>query len=44
MTRVLVWSGFVLAVAVFCLVRPQAARLFVGMFFGVMGVGSMDPW
>jgi len=38
-TRVVVWTAFVLAVAVFCLVRPQAARLFVGMFFGVMGAG-----
>ncbi|HJY43753.1 MAG TPA: hypothetical protein VJ301_03975 [Propionibacteriaceae bacterium] len=39
LTRVVVWSAFVLAVAVFCLVRPQAARLFVGVFFGVMGLG-----
>jgi hypothetical protein len=39
LTRVVVWSAFVLAVALFCLVRPQAARLFVGVFFGVMGLG-----
>jgi hypothetical protein len=38
LTRVVVWSIFVLAVAVFCLLRPQAARLFVGGFFGVMGL------
>jgi hypothetical protein len=38
LTRVVVWSVFVLAVAVFCLLRPQAARLFVGGFFGVMGL------
>jgi hypothetical protein len=36
--RVVVWSIFALAVAVFCLLRPQAARLFVGGFFGVMGL------
>ena len=36
--RVLVWSAFVLAMAVFCFLRPQAARLFVGVFFGVMGL------
>lgn len=38
LVRVLVWSAFVLAVAVFCLLRPQAARIFVGVFFGVMGI------
>jgi uncharacterized membrane protein len=38
LTRVVVWSIFVLVVAVFCLLRPQAARLFVGGFFGVMGL------
>ena len=38
LTRVVVWSIFVLTVAVFCLLRPQAARLFVGGFFGVMGL------
>lgn len=27
-----------LVVAMFCLLRPQAARLFVGGFFGVMGL------
>lgn len=36
--RVLVWSAFVLAMAVFCFLRPQAARLFVGVLFGVMGL------
>ncbi|MGS0688057.1 hypothetical protein ACVBEQ_23355 [Nakamurella sp. GG22] len=38
MTRVVVWGAFVVAVTVFCLVRPQAGRLFVGVFFGVMGL------
>jgi hypothetical protein len=38
LTRVVVWSIFVLAVAVFCLLRPQAARLLVGGFFGLMGL------
>src|SRR4029453_19024036 len=38
LTRVVVWSIFVLTVAVFCFLRPQAARLFVGAFFGVMGL------
>jgi hypothetical protein len=43
-TRVVVWSVFVLAVAVFCLVRPQAARLFVGIFFAVMAIGIHGWW
>ena len=38
LTRVVVWGVFVLAVAVFCLVRPQAAR-----FFGSQGVGRHSP-
>src|SRR4029453_13864032 len=38
LTRVVVWSIFVLTAAGFCLLRPQAARLFVGAFFGVMGL------
>jgi hypothetical protein len=38
LTRVVVWSIFVLVVAVFCFLRPQPARLFVGGFFGVMGL------
>ncbi|MGS0683787.1 hypothetical protein ACVBEQ_01320 [Nakamurella sp. GG22] len=39
LTRVLVWSAVVLAVAALCFFRPQAGRLFVGVFFGVMGLG-----
>jgi hypothetical protein len=39
LVRVVVWGGVVLALAVFCLVRPQAARLVVGTFFGVVGLG-----
>jgi Adenylate and Guanylate cyclase catalytic domain len=38
LTTVVDWSIFVLTVAVFCLLRPQAARLFVGGFLGVMGL------
>ena len=38
LTRLVVWSIFVLVVAVFCVLRPQPARLFVGGFFGVMGL------
>jgi hypothetical protein len=36
LTRVVVWSIFVLVVAVFCFLRPQPARL-LG-FFSVMGL------
>lgn len=39
LTRIVVWSAFVLAASLLCLLRPQAARLFVGVFFGVMGLG-----
>jgi hypothetical protein len=35
----LVWGVFTVAVAAFCVWRPQAARIFVGLFFGVMGLG-----
>jgi hypothetical protein len=35
----LVWGAFVVAVAAFCVWRPQPARVFVGLFFGVMGLG-----
>lgn len=35
----LVWGAFVVGVAAFCLWRPQPARIFVGLFFGVMGLG-----
>jgi hypothetical protein len=34
-----VWGVFTVAVAAFCVWRPQAARIFVGLFFGVMGLG-----
>ena len=39
LTRVVVGGAFMLTVAVFCFLRPQAGRLFVGVFFGVMGLG-----
>ncbi|MDP2772310.1 MAG: hypothetical protein Q8O61_02040 [Nocardioides sp.] len=35
----LIWGAFSIAVAVFCFGRPQAARIFVGVFFAVMGLG-----
>jgi hypothetical protein len=35
----LMWGAFTVAVAAFCVWRPQAARIFVGLFFGVMGLG-----
>lgn len=35
----LVWGAFTIAVAAFCFWRPQAARIFVGVFFAVMGLG-----
>lgn len=35
----LVWGAFVVGVAAFCVWRPQPARVFVGLFFGVMGLG-----
>lgn len=38
LTRVVVWGAFALAIAVLCLVKPQAARVVVGVFFGAMGL------
>jgi hypothetical protein len=35
----LVWGTFTLGVAAFCVWRPQPARVFVGLFFGAMGLG-----
>ncbi|MDO9497805.1 MAG: hypothetical protein Q7J48_19030 [Nocardioides sp.] len=35
----LIWGAFTIAVAAFCFWRPQAARIFVGVFFAVMGLG-----
>ena len=37
--RLLVWLIFVVLVVVWCAVRPNAARMFVGGFFVVMGLG-----
>ena len=34
-----IWGAFTVAVAAFCVWRPQPARIFVGLFFGVMGLG-----
>ena len=35
----LIWGAFTVVVAAFCVWRPQAARIFVGLFFGAMGLG-----
>ena len=35
----LIWGSFTVVVATFCIWRPQAARIFVGLFFGAMGLG-----
>src|SRR5687767_12253527 len=35
----LIWGAFTLAVAAFCVWRPHPARIFVGLFFGAMGLG-----
>ncbi len=35
---VIVWLIFVLSVAVMCLVKPNAERLFIGLFFLVMAI------
>jgi len=34
-----IWGAFTIAVAAFCVWRPQPARIFVGLFFGSMGLG-----
>lgn len=35
----LIWGVFTVGVAAFCVWRPHHARIFVGLFFGVMGLG-----
>ena len=35
----LIWGAFTVAVTAFCVWRPQPARIFVGLFFGAMGLG-----
>lgn len=35
----LIWGAFTVGVAAFCVWRPQPARIFVGLFFGAMGLG-----
>ncbi|TDU87881.1 hypothetical protein EV138_1417 [Kribbella voronezhensis] len=35
----LIWGAFTVAVATFCVWRPQAARIFIGVFFAAMGLG-----
>ena len=35
----LIWGTFTVGVAAFCAWRPQPARIFVGLFFGAMGLG-----
>lgn len=35
----LIWGAFAVGVAAFCVWKPQAARIFVGLFFAAMGLG-----
>lgn len=35
----LIWGLFTLALAAFCVWRPQPTRVFLGFFFGAMGLG-----
>jgi hypothetical protein len=35
----LIWGAFTVGLAAFCVCRPQPARIFVGLFFGAMGLG-----
>lgn len=35
----LIWGAFTAGVAALCVWRPQPARIFVGLFFGAMGLG-----
>jgi hypothetical protein len=35
----LIWGAFTIGVAAFCVLKPHPARIFVGLFFGVMGLG-----
>ena len=39
MEQLIPWLIFCIAVSVHCLVRPFAARIFVGVFFIIMAVG-----
>lgn len=39
MHGLLIWGSFSVVVAAFCVWRPQAARIFVGLFFAAMGLG-----
>jgi hypothetical protein len=39
MQGLVIWGAFTVAVAAFCVWRPQPARIFVGLFFGVMALG-----
>jgi hypothetical protein len=39
MQGLVIWGAFTVVVAAFCVWRPQPARIFVGLFFGVMALG-----
>jgi hypothetical protein len=39
MNRFLIWGAFAVLVSAWCLWRPHAARVFVGLFFAAMGLG-----
>lgn len=34
-----IWGAFTVGVAAFCVWRPNGARVFLGLFFGAMGLG-----
>jgi hypothetical protein len=39
MERLIIWLVFVLVVLAFCRFKPNGARIFLGLFFIVMGIG-----
>jgi hypothetical protein len=39
MQQLIIWAVFCLAILVLCLLRPNAGRIFVGLFFLVMAIG-----
>lgn len=39
MERLMIWLGFVLVVFAWCWFKPNGARIFLGFFFIVMGIG-----
>ena len=39
MQQLVIWAGFCLLVLLLCLYRPNAGRIFVGLFFLIMAIG-----